>query len=996
MAPVGRRSPVPLRARAPACILLVLALLLACPSVVGRKASKARAGGNGAGSAGLGSDGGSADPCPGLSRGELDSFDRLLQRAAQLSRTHALNEAQACLESALRMASTAQNKAHVLFNLAVIARQRGDVEGAKKILLQAPTEGVRGWAQAHMFLGILQLESGESRKALKSLARAKRLSPQDAAIYRDMAQAYYNLGEAPKAVHVWEEGVVNMPTSSEGFFNLGLLQREMGGASAERCYMAAVRLLPSSARFRYSFGNLLYDRNRLREAAAVYKGALRLDPSHEDSLNNLGNALRQLGKLEGARAAFEGGLVVNPVNTNFLLNAGQVYQDLGLQEETGRVAEEAFRLNPALIEASILRGSVAYGRGELEGAIQHYRRAVALDPTAQQPLLNLANSLGDLYRSREARVSNQHAEARAEMHAIHAECVAVYERMLLLRPDDAEAFLNGFWARKYACDWSHWSRNMAQMHAMVRQQLARGKAPSLKPFLALAFPISAALYLEIAAAHAKEEADKAATIAAIVGTLGHSLHLLPPLQGTSRPRVRLAYVSTDLGDHPVGHQAWFMHHRREMFDVVLLALSHDDNSEWWQRTKAMVPAGNFHELGKLGRDISASDFAFRINALGVHILVTLNGWTSGHQMDTLALRPAALQVEYMGSHDSTGAEFMQAFVSDRVASPPELARFYSERLILAPDSFFINEYSRSRSHVPPLADAVYYGRLAHEPLAVAGDLGAVTREAYGLPKSGIVASNFNQLFKVDPSVFEVWMALLKSIPDAYLWLLRLPSTAERALRAEAARHGTDVAARLIFSDRISWKNHLVVKALANISLDNPVFNSHTSGVDILWAGVPLLTLAGETMSSRVAASLLSALPFPSLIARSLKDYQEIAQRLLAPPHRRRLHEWRQAVQQARAQGGAAGSSDTGERGGGSESQRGAASAGAGHLLESGVERGGGVLFDSRRLVGHLERGLLIALSVLIEGQGRAGEGGGGGGGGRASGLGAHAVVHAAL
>ena len=84
-----------------------------------------------------------------------------------------------------------------------------------------------------------------------------------------------------------------------------------------------------------------------------------------------------------------------------------MYQDLGLQHHTSRVAEKAFRLNPALMEASILRGSVAYGRGELEGAIGHYRQAVALDPAAQQPLLNLANSLGDLYRSKEARVSNQ-------------------------------------------------------------------------------------------------------------------------------------------------------------------------------------------------------------------------------------------------------------------------------------------------------------------------------------------------------------------------------------------------------------------------------------------------------------------------------------------------------------------------------------------------------------------------------------------------------------
>ena len=268
----------------------------------------------------------SGSACRGLVQAELGSYDRLLQRAAELSQTRELDAAQACLDTALDLSTNAHAKAHVIFNLAVIARQRGDVEGAKKILLQAPKEGMRGWAQANMFLGILQMESGESREALASLSRAKSLSPEDPAIYRDMAQGYYNLGEAPMAVHVWKEGVVNMPSNSEGFFNLGLLQRELGGADAEQCYKTAVRLQPDSARYRYSYGNLLYDRERLADAASVYEGALRLLPIHEDALNNLGNALRQLGRLDGAKHAFERGLHANPLNTNLLLNAGQVYQ----------------------------------------------------------------------------------------------------------------------------------------------------------------------------------------------------------------------------------------------------------------------------------------------------------------------------------------------------------------------------------------------------------------------------------------------------------------------------------------------------------------------------------------------------------------------------------------------------------------------------------------------------------------------------------------------
>jgi protein O-GlcNAc transferase len=143
----------------------------------------------------------------------------------------------------------------------------------------------------------------------------------------------------------------------------------------------------------------------------------------------------------------------------------------------------------------------------------------------------------------------------------------------------------------------------------------------------------------------------------------------------------------------------------------------------------------------------------------------------------------------MGSHDSTGADFMQLFVSDRVASPPEYASMYSEKLLVTPDSFFINEYTISRGHVPPLADSVYTGlpppggtlepssSISSLSTTPSGELGRVTREDYGLPRDGIIMCNFNQLFKVDPLVFAAWMGLLEKVPSAYLWMLRLPSTA---------------------------------------------------------------------------------------------------------------------------------------------------------------------------------------------------------------------------
>lgn len=271
--------------------------------------------------------GGSPTSCPGLPKKDSQTYELLIQRAAALSQSGELDGAQACIEGAVSLASKDNMKAHALFNLAVILRQKGQTHDALRTLQKAPSSGIENWPAATQFLGLLLMETDDPGGALKYLMRTKQLNPAQPQVYRDMAQAYYNLGQPEPAVDIWRDGVTNLPGHAEGWLNLALLLREIGGkhlAESERSYKTAIRLDPLSARTRYSYANLLYDAARLRAAASMYEQALRLEPTHEDAMNNLGNALRQSGQLVQARAVFERGMQQNPRNTNFLLNGGQV------------------------------------------------------------------------------------------------------------------------------------------------------------------------------------------------------------------------------------------------------------------------------------------------------------------------------------------------------------------------------------------------------------------------------------------------------------------------------------------------------------------------------------------------------------------------------------------------------------------------------------------------------------------------------------------------
>lgn len=164
------------------------------------------------------------------------------------------------------------------------------------------------------------------------------------------------------------------------------------------------------------------------------------------------------------------------------------------------------------------------------------------------------------------------------------------------------------------------------------------------------------------------------------------------------------------------------------------------------------------------------------------------------------------------------------------------------------------------------------------PLSPPTDLPLTLRSQYGLPEKVVVFCNFNQLYKIDPDTLENWVTILKSVPNSVLWLLRFPTTGEPNVTAMATKLGL-APGRIIFSPVSPKEEHVRRGRLADLCLDTPLCNGHTTGMDVLWAGTPVLTLPLDTLASRVAGSQLHALGFPELVASSREDYVEKAVRL---------------------------------------------------------------------------------------------------------------------
>jgi protein O-GlcNAc transferase len=251
---------------------------------------------------------------------------------------------------------------------------------------------------------------------------------------------------------------------------------------------------------------------------------------------------------------------------------------------------------------------------------------------------------------------------------------------------------------------------------------------------------------------------------------------------------------------------------------------------------------------------SDGDVAKLIRDNKVHIAVDLKGYTTDSRIGILAQRAAPIQASYMGFPASTGAEFIDYIIADRIVLPFDQQPFYSEKVVHLPDSYYVADSKR------PIA----------EP--------APERRACGLPDDAFVFCCFNNNWKITAQIFDLWMSLLKAVDGSVMWLLKSNESAAANLLGAARLRGVDPD-RLVFAQQCELPAHLARVGLADLCLDTLPYNAHTTAMDALWLGVPLVTAMGEVFAARVAASQLEALGLSELITRNLEEYEALALQL---------------------------------------------------------------------------------------------------------------------
>lgn len=764
----------------------------------------------------------------------------------------------------------------------------------------------------HYNYGIVLKGLGRPAEALEHFSKALALNPSVADTWNNRGTVHNDLKRYEQAVQDFDRAIALLPRHYEAFYNKGnALQQLKRHDEARVAYERALALKPDMVEAWLGRGNALKALRRHDEALAAYDRALALKPDLEAWLGR-GHALLGLNRAVEASDAYDKALTLTPDPVPVWLRRGDSLTEFKRYGEAAAAFDKALALKPDLAAGWLGRGNILFHLNRNDEALAAYNKAIACNPTLAEAWLGRGNVSLELRRDQEALAAydralqlmpdlNAAALGRGHVFANlrrYSEALAIYEQINAVQPDLAEAWigrgnvfsnLKGYdqalaaydqaiafkpdladawlgrgnvlkegrrydealaaydrafvlkpdlkyvegyrlYTKQLICDW----RNLEPEWRHLLAAVGNGR-PAADPLTILMGPSSAAEQLKCAQLYTAEICPL-------------PVERLWRDESYSHDRIRLAYMSADFRDHALAHllASMFEQHDRARFETIAISLGPDDQSEMRARLKRAFD--RFIDVNTLGN----KEAAHLIRELEVDILVDLTGFTSGSRSEILAFRPAPIQVNYLYPGMTNHIDYV---LGDRFVIPEDHLVLFPQPVVYLPDTYFGYDTKQQ------ISDR------------------ASTRTEHGLPETGFVFCAFNNTYKILPPVFDTWMRLLRAIPGSALWLSATNAAAVSNLRREARAREVDPD-RLCFAPYVKdMADHLARYRLADLFLDAWPFGAHTTALDALWAGLPVLTCLGSTFVGRVAAGLLSAVRLPELIAHSPAEYEAQAMTL---------------------------------------------------------------------------------------------------------------------
>ena len=666
--------------------------------------------------------------------------------------------------------------------------------------------------------GLAEYQEKNYLKAIEFFQRAIGLSPRSAEYFKDLGNCYKHINKYDLALIQYQRALHINSQFPEAYYDIGILHLIKDELElAISCFEKAISFNPKFTNAYINLAIVQQKKGNFKEAILSLSQAKKLRPKDELIYLNLGNAFLSLGKTSQALLAFKKAISFNPLSAEAYCNLGMTYREMRRYHIAVDCFEKAITANPLWEDPYIFLGSIYQQQGKYESAL------IWLDKVLK---INVNNAFVH------ACIGQVYLDDGQEKNAIFS-----FKTAVEFDPMFASAYSGLIKAMLNACMWADIGKYNHELDKLTAESLSNGHQVHETPFLNLIRHSDSRLNFQVAKAHSQLIRQKINK---------YKTNFNFKHRKKSGKRIHLGYISNNFRDHPTANLLLdiFQAHDRDQFEVSCYSYGPNDKS--YQRKHIKAACDHFVDIDKF----SDIDTANRIYDDKVDILIDLVGYLMGSRIKISAFHPAPVQIRWLGMAGTTGSDFFDYLISDRIIIPEQESKYYSERLIYLPKCYQLNSYKSF-----PIEET--------------------QKSKWGLPSDYFVFCSFNTTYKLDPIIFKCWLNILRKVPNSLLWLFVQSDYTKENLKQYAKQSNID-SERILFSERLTRKMHLQRLSCADLALDTFTVNGAATTSDALWARVPVLTIKGDHFASRMSASILSAIGLSELIFDNMKDYQERA------------------------------------------------------------------------------------------------------------------------
>ncbi len=520
------------------------------------------------------------------------------------------------------------------------------------------------------------------------------------------------------------------------------------------------------------------------------------------------------------------------------------HHNLGNIDKARELYIKSLSIKPDNADALHLLGVTFYQTGDFTQSIALIGKAIEINPINPAYFNNIGNSFVAIGKPENAITYYKQAlslkpdyqntvnNIGAALHELgrYEEEISIYKNFLKNNSMDGHVLSELVKTMKNSCLLDEINPYITRLISIVRDSIKSGKNCPISPYHSLCLPLTLNEQLIIAQNHASK---------------------FKKLQNftynkNSTERIKVGYVSADFRDHPTAHliSALFKAHNRDKFIIYAYSTGRDDGSSFNKKIKDS--ADYFIDIA----DMTDNQAAQIINLDNIDILIDVMGYIQNARPGIFANRPARMQINFLAYPGTMGASFINYIITDKTVLPDEEQQYFSEKPLHMPNTYFSTNPHQEISRTP-------------------------TREECNLPDDAFIFCCFNKTNKIDKEVFLSWMHILEATNNSVLWLLSDNNFTQNNIKQAAIKYKIDPT-RIIFANRTSKERHLGRHKNADLFLDCFNICAHTTAIDSLYAGIPVITREGSNIISRASASILKAIGLEKLISSNTKSYEEMA------------------------------------------------------------------------------------------------------------------------